>query len=48
MNDATLKAKLIGRVRRFRVGFFIRLKPLPRRLRGLSTSGSQEEITAAG
>jgi hypothetical protein len=48
VNDATLKAQLTGRVRKFRVGFFIRLKPLPKRLRGLSTSGSQEEITAAG
>ena len=47
-NDVVLRAQLNGLLRRLSTGFFTRLRPLPRVLRGLSTSGSQAAATAAG
>ena len=47
-NDVILKIQLAGRVIAFSTGLLVRLKPLPSRLRGLSTSGIQAATTAAG
>jgi hypothetical protein len=46
--DVVLNAQLRGRLSRFSTGFFVQLRPLPKVLRGLSTSGSQAAATAAG
>jgi hypothetical protein len=48
VKEMTLRAQLTGREIRFNTLFSSRLRPLPRVLRGLSTSGSQAAATATG